>query len=233
MHKATLKYSMILIVFVSMGFILMHINRGKTNARNPLNTITDVDGNVYHTITIGTQVWMVENLKTTKYRNGDPIPNITDGRAWSKLTTGGYCDYNNDTNHSTTYGRLYNWYAVNDSRNIAPTGWHVPSDAEWTILITYLGGERVAGGKLKETGTTHWGSPNTGATNETGFTALPGDGRNIGGVFNSHGVNGIWLSSTEGGISTAWIRSMYCGDSGVYRGFGSKGGGFSVRCLRD
>src|SRR5665647_3709784 len=111
-------------------------------------TVTDIDGNVYHTVTIGTQVWMVENLKTTKYRNGDPIPNVTDNIAWGALTTGAYCNYNNDTNNSITYGRLYNWYAANN-RNIAPSGWHVPTVAEWTILITYVGGKSVGGDKLK------------------------------------------------------------------------------------
>jgi uncharacterized protein (TIGR02145 family) len=148
----------------------------KTTTDVETNTVTDIDGNIYHTVTIGTQVWMVENLKTTKYRNGDPIPNVT-GNAWAALTTGAYCWYNNDAaTYKATYGALYNWYAVADSRNIAPTGWHVPTDAEWTTLTTFLGGESVAGGKLKETGTNHWTSPNTGATNETGFTALPGGG---------------------------------------------------------
>ena len=137
-------------------------------------TVTDIDGNVYHTVTIGTQTWMVENLKTTRYRNGEAIPNITDNASWAALITCAYCDYNNIPSNSITYGKLYNWYAVNDSRNIAPMGWHVSTDAEWTTLTTFLGGTSIAGGKLKENGTIHWNSPNVGATNETGFSALPG-----------------------------------------------------------
>lgn len=139
-------------------------------------TVTDYDGNVYQTVLIGDQCWMMENLKVTHYRNGDPIPHVTDGVTWGNLTSGAYCNYNNDEGNVATYGRLYNWYAVDDSRNIAPAGWHVPSDAEWQTLVDYLGGDAVAGGKMKEAGTTHWASPNTGATNESGFTALPGGG---------------------------------------------------------
>ena len=148
-------------------------------------TVTDIDGNTYQTVKIGDQWWMAENLKVTCYRNGDAIPNITDGTTWASLSTGAYCEYNNDINNVATYGRLYNWYAVTDSRNIAPAGWHVPSDAEWKQLEMYLGMSQSEadatgwrgtdeGGKLKEVGTMHWNSPNTGATNESGFTALPG-----------------------------------------------------------
>ena len=138
-------------------------------------TVVDIDGNVYNTVTIGTQVWMVENLKTTKYRNGDAIPNVTGNASWVALSTGAYCWYNNDAaTYKATYGALYNWYAVGDSRNIAPSGWHVATDSEWTTLSTFLGGESIAGDKLKEIGTSHWLSPNTGATNSNGFTAFPG-----------------------------------------------------------
>jgi len=195
-------------------------------------TVTDADGNTYNTVTIGTQCWMVENLKTTHYRNGDPIPNVTDGTAWSNLTTGAYCNYDNDANNSTTYGRLYNWYAVGDSRNIAPTGWHVATDAEWTTLTDYLGGEDVAGGKLKEAGYTHWQSPNTDATNETGFTALPGGFRCD--IFGYVGYYGDWWSATEGSItSSAWNRDIDFDNSGVHQGNAMEAFGFSVRCVRD
>ncbi|MBI5010148.1 MAG: fibrobacter succinogenes major paralogous domain-containing protein, partial [Bacteroidia bacterium] len=136
--------------------------------------VSDIDGNVYQTVTIGTQVWMKENLKTTKLNDGIALPNVIDNAAWAALTTTGYCWYNNDaTTYKSTYGALYNWYAVNTGK-LCPIGWHVPSDDEWTLLTTFRGGYSVAGGKLKETGTLHWTSPNTGATNETGFTALPG-----------------------------------------------------------
>lgn len=203
---------------------------------NPIltyGTVSDIDGNVYKTITIGAQVWMVENLRTTKYRNGDPIPNITDSSAWSNLTTGAYCFYNNDANFSSIYGSLYNWYAVNDSRNIAPTGWHVPSDAEWTTLTTFLGGVSLAGGKLKETVTTHWLSPNTGATNETGFAALPCGDRSSDSKFEAAGYDGIWWSSTAGNVSGAWYRFVFYSGSNVTSGSGSSASGFSVRCVKD
>ena len=195
--------------------------------------VIDIDGNGYDTVHIGTQIWLKQNLKTTHYRNGDPIPNVTDGTAWSSLTTGAYCNYDNDENNSTTYGRLYNWFAVGDSRNIAPTGWHVPTDAEWTTLTTYLGGESVAGGKLKEAGYTHWQSPNTGATNETGFTALPGGYLYGDGAFHDISGFGLWWSSTENSTNDAWFRIMGYGDTHVYRYNDDKKCGLSVRCVRD
>jgi len=195
-------------------------------------TMTDNDGNVYKTITIGTQTWMAENLKTTKYRNGDAIPNLTGD--WSVLVTGTYCWYNNDAaTYKNPYGALYNWYAIADSRNIAPVGWHVPTDAEWTTLTTYLGGESIAGGKLKETGTSHWSTPNTGATNNTGFTALPGGDRSYDGTFHNNGYNGYWWSSAEYSASSAWYRGMRYDYSRVSRYSDFKYWGFSVRCLRD
>jgi uncharacterized protein (TIGR02145 family) len=195
-------------------------------------TVTDIDGNLYQTVNIGTQVWMAENLKTTKYRNADPIPNITDNTAWSALTTGGYCWFNNDiATFKPIYGALYNWYAVNDSRNIAPSGWHVASDAEWTILTTYLGGESVAGGKLKETGTTHWRSPNVDATNLVDFTALPCGFRYSDGLYFD-GMAFFW-SSTEESSSNSWDRDMSPGNAIVARQAPRKVLGFSVRCIKD
>jgi uncharacterized protein (TIGR02145 family) len=176
---------------------------------------------------------MAENLKVTKYRNGDAIPNVTDGTEWRYLTTGAYCDYENSTSNSTVYGKLYNWYAVADSRNIAPTGWHVASDAEWTTLTTFLGGEEVAGGKLKEKGTAHFRSPNLGATNETGFTALPAGGRNSGGNFGILGCNAVFWSPTDNNGSLAWRRYLSYGFSNVKRQNFTKVNGFSVRCLKD
>ena len=171
-------------------------------------TVTDIDGNIYNSVTIGNQVWMAENLKTTKYQNGEAIPNVTDDTEWSNLVTGAYSDYNNDPSNSDTYGRLYNWYAVDDSRNICPSGWHVPNYSEWTTLENYLGGYLVAGGKLKETGTTHWSSPNTGATNETGFTALPAGGRGSNpGDFIYLGERAVWWTSKDS--VTYWNPQIY------------------------
>jgi len=196
-------------------------------------TITDIDGNVYKTVKIGTQVWMAENLKVTHYRNGDPILNITDNTQWDSLTTGAYCNYNNDPNNAITYGRLYNWYAVTDSRNLAPIGWRVPTDAEWQTLINYLGGDDVAGGKIKEAGTTHWSSPNTGATNESGFTALPGGYRYYYGYFLNLGDLANFWSSTERNSDDAWYRVLYFNNAAVYRCNDSKRSGLSVRLVRD
>jgi uncharacterized protein (TIGR02145 family) len=196
------------------------------------DSITDIDGNTYKTVTIGTQTWMAENLKVTKYNDGIAIPNVTDDTAWGELTTGALCDYDNTPSNSETYGKLYNWHAVNTGK-LCPTGWHVPSDAEWTELTDYLGGRSVAGGKLKETGTTHLASPNTGATNETGFTALPGGFRGYDGAFYYIGYHGYWWSATENGSNNAWYRLMGFNFSTVARHNYYKELGVSVRCVRD
>jgi uncharacterized protein (TIGR02145 family) len=206
--------------------------------------VTDIDGNVYRTVIIGDQVWMAENLKVTHYRNGEDIPNVSDDAAWESLTTGAYCEYNNDVNNVATYGRLYNGYAVNDSRNIAPAGWHVATDAEWQQLEMYLGMSQAEadsigwrgtdeGGKLKEAGTTHWFSPNTGATDESGFTALPGSSRNLSGDYGNMGYYALFWSSTELDSNYAWYRQLHYSNSEVYRYFSNNRSGFSVRCVRD
>lgn len=195
-------------------------------------TVTDIDGNVYKTIQIGTQTWMAENLKTTHYQNGDPIPNVTDDTNWWNLTSGAYCWNNNDAiTYKSIYGALYNWYALTDSRNIAPTDWHVPSDSEWALLKTYLGGESVAGVKLTEIGSTHWHDPNSG-TNESGFTALPGGNRAIYGVFNPVGDTGYWGSSTYSSSSDVWGQYIAEGLSNISL-LGAKADGFSVRCVKN
>ena len=197
-------------------------------------TVTDIDGNVYQTVQIGDQCWMAENLKVKHYRNGDPILHLTDNVGWTSTSSGAYCAYDNNESNVETYGRLYNWYAVDDSRNIAPGGWHVPTDDEWQTLVDYLGGSSVAGGKLKEAGTEHWNSPNTGATNESGFTALPGGYRyGSNGSYYNMGYGGYFWSSTENYSYYAWYRTLYYGNSEVGRGSSSKQYGFSVRCLRD
>jgi uncharacterized protein (TIGR02145 family) len=194
-------------------------------------TLSDVDGNVYHTVQIGSQCWMLENLKTTKYKNGTNIPLVTDDNAWGDLATPGYCWYDNDAaSYKNPYGALYNWYVVNTG-NLCPTGWHVATDAEWTTLTGYLGGESVAGGKLKST--THWSSPNTGATNESGFTALPGGSRSRNGTFASVGSRGLWWSSTEDVTGTAWRRVLDSDVSDIYRELNDERSGFSIRCVKD
>jgi len=196
-------------------------------------TVTDIDGNVYQTVTIGSQVWMAQNLKVTHYRNGDPISHVIDAGTWSGLTSGGYCRYNNNSAHIATYGHLYNWYAVDDSRNIAPAGWHVPTDEEWQTLVNYLAGSSVAGGKLKVTGTTHWASPNEGATNESGFSALPGGYRWGNGDFEYMGYYAVFWSSTENNSYGAWGRGTDFYSSQVTCYDFSTLSGFSVRCVRD
>ena len=184
-------------------------------------------------ITIGSQVWMCKNLDVDHYRNGDPIPEVKDSVEWTNLSTGAWCYYNNDPALGAIYGKLYNLYAVNDQRGLAPTGWHVPSDEEWTTLSTYLGGKGVAGDKMKEAGTTHWWSPNTGATNSSGFSALPGGYRNFTVQFKDIGFNGSWWSSTEDDTSNVWYRYLFYKNAGINRSLSVKNFGFSVRCVKD
>ena len=200
-------------------------------------TLTDIDGNVYNTVTIGTQVWMKENLKVTKYRNGDAIGTTTPAtKDISGETSPKYqWAYDGNESNASTYGRLYTWYAATDSRGLCPTGWHLPTDTEWTTLTDYLGGTSVAGGKLKEAGTTHWSSPNTSADNSSGFTALPGSYRGYyGSSFFTIGDIGYWWSATEIYTASAWIRNLYYNLSYAYRNYVPyKPYGFSVRCVRD
>ena len=202
----------------------------------PGSGVTDIDGNTYATIILGTQEWMVENLKVTHFNNGDSIPLITNN--WSSLSTPGYCWYNDDeATYKNTYGALYNWYTVNTSE-LCPTGWHVPSDSEWYVLSVYLGGLSVAGGKLKEIGTTHWNDPNTGATNEAGFTALPGGCRStyfgIWSTFINNGYEGCWWSSTLNPYTyNSYYEELYYNFSNINRYEGTLTDNFSVRCVKD
>jgi uncharacterized protein (TIGR02145 family) len=200
--------------------------------------IKDIDGNVYKTVTIGTQTWVAENLKTSKYSDGTTIPNITDNTQWKNDSTGAWCYYNNDAANSAKYGKLYNWYAVssttNGNKNVCPTGWHVPTDAEWTVLTDYLGGASVAGGKMKEVGTTNWNNPNTDAMNTSLFTALPGGQRDgIIGLFGNVGINGRHWSSSEYSSGNAWYRNFTNFLNSVGRTNFDKKSGFTVRCLKD
>jgi uncharacterized protein (TIGR02145 family) len=204
------------------------------------SSVTDVDGNNYNTVQIGTQCWIQSNLKVIKYRNGDSIPTGLSNSAWENITSGAYAIYDNNRVNDGLYGKLYNHYAVMDSRGLCPTGWHVPTDGEWTTLETFLGGSSVAGGALKSTATQPtpggWNSSNTGATNSSGFTAGPGGLRVFDGSFNYLGVYGHWWSSSTSGFSGsfAWSRYLYFDYSGIDRNnYYSRRYGFSVRCLRD
>ena len=215
------------------GFSVRCIKDIQTN-NNP--QIFDIDGNAYDTIHIGTQVWLKQNLNTSRYNNGTAIPNVTDNATWGSLSTGARCYYNNDSvTYSSTYGALYNYHTVNTG-NLCPTGWHVPTNSEWTTLITYLGGESIAGGKLKEAGLAHWQSPNANATNETGFTALPCGNRFYDpGTYFNIGEYGYWWCSAETGTVSALYMGMnynsgYVGPYASYNGYKF---GVSVRCLKD
>ena len=224
---------------VVIGFVSLLLNAcSKSNDTIPVTqsptSVTDIDGNVYQIVSIGTQTWMKQNLKVRHYRNGDSISYVTNAMSWNNLTTGACCDFNNVAANTTTYGKLYNFYAVNDVRKIAPVGWHVSTDAEWTTLKTFLGGENTAGGKLKEAGTSHWITPNTAATNSNGFTALPGGFRFSDGTFDvsSIGHTGLWWTSTVN-ASNAWYLTMNFDAAFVGRDSGVKGSGYSVRCVKD
>lgn len=190
-------------------------------------------GYAQDTVTIGTQTWMKKNLDVSKYRNGDVIQEVTDPSAWANLITGAWCYYENKSDNGTTYGKLYNWYAVNDPRGLAPAGWHIPTDAEWTSLVAFLRGESVAGGAMKETGTTHWMSPNSDATNSSGWAGLPGGSLDPIGTFFGVPRSGGWWSSTESDTTNAWRRRLYFKDGYIERLSTNKQSGFSVRCVRD
>ena len=204
--------------------------------------LTDIDGNTYQKVIIGSQIWMKENLRVSRYRNGDPIPIVTDKTAWSYVSSGARCWYNNDsTSYEIPYGNLYNWHSVADNRNICPTGWHVPSNTEVTTLINYLGGPFVAGGKMKSIGTDFWISPNEGATNESGFSGLPGGVRDNNPSFPINRFIGEWgyfwcVSETfpNTGIDAAYMFALINNRVHVDRsGIFPKSYGLSVRCIKN
>lgn len=199
----------------------------------PVQTVTDIDGNVYHVVTIGSQDWLVENLNVSHYRNGDAIPLLIGAADWETTQIGAYCHYNNSAANAATYGKLYNWYAVNDSREIAPVGWHVATTYDWAILTDYLGGEANAGDKLKEAGNAHWALPNDGATNSTGFKALPGGFRDYAGNFDYIAAAADFWTSTAFSEWDAWCRWLDHGAPDVYVTINGNNFGYSVRCVRD
>jgi uncharacterized protein (TIGR02145 family) len=199
-------------------------------------TVSDADGNTYTTIVIGTQTWLSENLRTTKYCNGDLIPNITDNTQWNNLISGAWNYYNNDSQYNQVYGKLYNWYTVDDSRNLCPCAWHVPSDNEWTTLINYLGGDSLAYLAMKSIGSVPsgnglWFSNNT-ANNSSGFNALPA-GQGGGSNFYLITESGQWWAKEQTGTGTAHNRYIHHSVLQVKEGTGVKKGGMSVRCIKD
>lgn len=195
--------------------------------------VTDKDGNTYKTVIIGSQEWMAENLKTTKFNDDAAITLVSKNADWQSLTTSGYCWYkNDDATYKATYGALYNWYAVNSGK-LCPTGWHIPTNAEWATLETTLGADSLVGGRMKETGISHWMSPNAKANNKGGFSALPAGSRNALGDFDFLGYSGRWWSATELSSVGAWYRSVYYTNGASQKGYGSKAFGYSVRCIKD
>jgi uncharacterized protein (TIGR02145 family) len=196
-------------------------------------SVSDAEGNVYKTTTIGSQTWMAENLRSVKLTDGTAIPRITDNNTWSNLTTPAYCYYSNDSVYNKkSLGALYNWYTV-QSNKLCPTGWHVPSDAEFITLATSLGVDSLAGGKLKESGSINWFIPNTYATNSTGFTALPCGYRFYNGSFNNLSYSGNWWSSTEYSATSARFFYLVYNKGNIGRNFVDKQYGLSVRCIRN
>lgn len=194
-------------------------------------TVSDFDGNVYNTISIGSQVWIKENLKVTHYRNGDVIANVTDNSTWGNSTTGAFCYYDNNSSNSAVYGNLYNYYAVIDNRNLCPADWHVPAEYEWNNLINELGGSAEAGGKMKELGLTHWNSPNTGATNSSSFTAVPGGIRQGSGTFSNIGKTCFLWSTTDLDTYNSLYKYLSNSSEESFSSQGSNSSGLSVRCI--
>jgi len=211
---------------------------GKTTAVfNPdkaYGTMSDIDGNIYKTIDIGGQTWMAENLRVTHYQNGDSIPNITDNEEWAALTTGAYCNYNNVSNMDTiaTYGRLYNWYAVADSRKLVPEGWRVPTIADWDELIEYLGGDSIASYALKEKGIYHW-EDSFESDNSSGFTAIPNGRRYLAENFSGIGLYSVFWTASEYDLNLAGFLYLYYFDSKVWKGTNYKANGYSVRLIKE
>lgn len=197
-------------------------------------TITDVDNNSYSTVTIGTQVWMKENLKTTRYNDGTYISKMEDSLIWKGLTTPAYCWFRNDSvKYKSDYGALYNWYTINTEK-ICPLGWHVPADSEWTTLANYLGGETIAGSMLKESGSTHWSILNTDATNSSGFTALPGGYRDgYDGNYGFQTIYGAWWSTTPFNETLQVVRVLLGDETSLSKEYNGKNNGHYVRCIKD
>jgi uncharacterized protein (TIGR02145 family) len=225
------KYIALLLVLTG----LAGCNSGSEKSQNK-EQITDIEGNTYTTITIGDQVWMAENLKTSTFSDGTPIQKVEDYEEWANLTLPAYCWYNNDSLNSDDFGALYNCYTI-ETEKLCPDGWHVPTDEDWIELETALGGAGIAGGAMKESGTAHWKTPNTLASNESGFTALPGGYRSYNGTFNLMRIESYWWSTSEknwyGLTNTVIYRNLKYDDQILIRLVAEKANGFSVRCVKN
>ena len=196
-------------------------------------TFTDIDGNIYHEVKIGNQTWMKENLKTTRYRNGVYLATNLSDIEWQTNITGACADYNNDPPITVVYGKLYNWFAVNNPFGLCPVNWHAPSDSEWTVLSNYLGGDSIAGGKMKEIGLSHWAIPNANASDSSGFKGLPGGYRlPTGAYFNIYSV-GFWWTATQDSLTGSYFRTLNSSNDNLDRNNFKETYGFSVRCVKD
>ncbi len=206
-----------------------------TRLQDPIGSdeVIDIDGNRYLTVTVGTQIWMRENLRTSRYQNGDSIPEIILYSDWAASSNGAWCWYDNSHFNDTPYGKLYNWYAIEDSRNLCPVGWHLPVNSELTTLSDFFGGAVVAGGKLKEIGLAHWNAPNAAASNRGGITDLPGGYRHSDGTFHGIGIYSDWWTKTVHSTDSAWYHETYHDDQNVNIYATEKVYGFSVRCIKD
>jgi len=242
---------LLILALIALTTVFYGCKKNSNNQDPQTENVTDIDGNLYHAVKINNQIWMVENLKTTKLNDGTPIPNVTDGNTWRSLTTPGFCYYDNNAGLGTTYGALYNWFAVGTGK-LAPKGWHVATKNELEALASSLGGNVVVGGKLKEAGTAHWNEPNTGATNETGFTAYGGGYRQIFHTgpppgtyyiwYSGLASDGYWWTSTsyQGTYAMQYIYFCLFHDEADLEIFEAEDGsycslqhGFSVRCVKD
>lgn len=243
-----MKTKLFLMFIISLTLAIYSCKKDDNNPSNPYNgkslavfnedieygILTDQDGNIYKTVKIGTQTWMAENLRTTKYRNGDEIQKVVNDSEWAYLSSGAFCNYNNTEDYNTiaTYGRLYNWFVIDDSRNVAPNGWHVPSDAEWTTLINFLGGDLNAGGKMKMKESLIWVNPDPNITNESGFTAIPAGMREwYTGEYSF--ACGFWSNTQADDGVSSWHRSLSVDNNTITRYQPNKMYGFSIRCVKD
>jgi len=237
------RFYQIILLVVGIGVLLMittglkKVDQNKNDPGTNLASggiVTDIDGNICHTVKIGTQVWMVENLRVTHYRDGTPIPNVQDNDRWPHATNGAYCFVGNDfAGYKQTYGILYNFYAVNKSCKLCPEGWHVPSESECMKLINYLGGKDAAGCKLRDNSSNLWKNKNVCATNESGFSGLPAGGRGRLGSGGDIGYYATWWSSTSYDSLYAWHWGLYPDKAAIRSNPGHKASGFSVRCVKD
>ena len=218
-------FGRILLVLVALVFMKLNVLHSQT--------MKDADGNIYMTVNIGKQVWMSENLKTTRFNDGKPIQLVANDNAWKGLKTSAYCWYKDDIKNKDVFGALYNWFAVN-SKKLCPVGWHVSTDAEWEAMIDYIGGLSTAGDKLKEKGVAHWENYLSQATNDYDFTALPGGMRYFTGDFPLFGnTYAIWWTSTEFSEYQAVCRGLHDSSGMAFKASDNKRSGFSVRCIKD